>query len=143
MFLNQGHNLSDLPIVEVYAARETARQGDHDAAIPMMRGAADHLFRQEHLLLWGIPATAVLVETLLDRGAVGDVAEAEAAVDRLSVAPADEGLVMRDVWSLRLRALLARSRGDADSYTYFLHDHREMAKALGFEEHIAWAEAMP
>src|SRR5271168_4105766 len=53
VFLNQGHNLCDLPIVEVYSARETARQGDHDAAIPVIRSAADHLFRQGHLLLWG------------------------------------------------------------------------------------------
>jgi class 3 adenylate cyclase len=143
VFLNQGHNLSDLPIVEVYAARETARQGDRDAAIPMMRAAADHLFCQEHLLLWGVPATAVLVETLLERGAVGDVAEAEAAVDRLLVAPADEGLVMRDIWSLRLRVLLARSRGDADGLTHCLHDHREMAKMLGYEGHIAWAATAP
>ena len=34
-----------------------------------MRAAADHLFREGQLLGWGIPATGVLVETLLDRGA--------------------------------------------------------------------------
>ena len=39
-----------------------------------------------------IPATGVLVETLLDRGADADVAEAEAAIERLAAAPADEGL---------------------------------------------------
>ncbi|MEE2854251.1 MAG: adenylate/guanylate cyclase domain-containing protein [Actinomycetota bacterium] len=143
VFLNQGHNLSDLPIVQVYAARETARQGDRDAAISVMRAAADHLFRQEHLLLWGVPATAVLAETLLDRGAGADVAEAEAAIDRLMAARADDGLVMRDIWLLRLRVLLARSRGDDDSYSHFLHHHREMAKALGYQEHIAWAATLP
>jgi hypothetical protein len=52
-----------------------------------MRAAVDHLFREGHLLTWGIPATGVLVETLLDRGADGDVAEAEAATERLAVAP--------------------------------------------------------
>lgn len=83
------------------------------------------------------------MESLLDRGAVDDVAEAGAAVDRLSVAPADEGLVMRDIWSLRLRVLLARSRGDADGLTHCLHDHREMAKMLGYEGHIAWAATAP
>ena len=55
---------------------------------------------------------AVLVETLLDRGADADVAEAEAAIERLAAAPADEGLVIRDIWLLRLRALLARAHGD-------------------------------
>lgn len=143
VFLSLGHNLSDLPIVEVYSARETARGGDPDAAIPVIRAAADHLFRQGHLLLWGVPATAVLVETLLDRGADGGAAEAEAAIDRLALAPADEGLVMRDIWSLRLRALLARAHGDDASCRGYRDDYREMAKALGYEGHIAWAEAMP
>jgi class 3 adenylate cyclase len=143
VFLSRGRNLCDLPIVEVHSARETARQGDRDAAIPVIRATADHLFGQGHLLLWGVPATGVLVEALLDRGADGDVAEAEAAIDRLAVAPADEGLVMRDVWLLRLRTLLARARGDAAAYTQFRDDYRDMATSLGFEGHIAWAEAMP
>ena len=39
------------------------------------------------------------------------MAEAEAAIERLAAAPADEGLVMRDIWLLRLRALLARAHG--------------------------------
>lgn len=70
VFLDRGHNLSDLPVVEVYSARETARQGDCDAALAVIRAAADHLFRHDRLLLWGVPATTVLVETLLDRGPV-------------------------------------------------------------------------
>ena len=114
VFLRRGHNLGDLPIVNVYLARERARRGDRDDAIPLMRAAVDHLFREGQLLAWGIPATGVLVETLLDRGADGDVAEAEAAIERLAAAPADEGLVIRDIWLLRLRALLARAHGDDD-----------------------------
>ena len=116
MFLRRGHNLGELPIVNVYLARERARRGDRDDAIPLMRAAVDHLFREGQLLAWGIPATGVLVETLLDRGTDDDVAEAEAAIERLAAAPADEGLVMRDIWLLRLRALLARAHGDAAAY---------------------------
>ena len=108
-----------------------------------MRAAVDHLFREGQLLVWGIPATGVLVETLLDRGADGDVAEAEAAIERLAAAPADEGLVIRDIWLLRLRALLARAHGDDAAYRDFRDRYRDMAKTLGFEGHIAWAEAMP
>jgi|SRR5580693_8600314 hypothetical protein len=95
------------------------------------------------LLVWGIPATGVLAETLLGRGAESDVAEAEAAIERLAAAPADEGLVMRDIWLLRLRALLARAHGDAATYAHFRDRYRDMATSLGFEGHIAWAEAMP
>jgi hypothetical protein len=142
VFLRRGYMLGDLLLVEVYAARERARRGDRDEAIPLMRAAVDHLFR-EGQLLWGIPATGVLVETLLDRGAESDVVEAEAAIERLGAAPADDGLVIREVWLLRLRALLARAHGDATAYAHFRDRYRDMARTLGFEGHIAWAEAMP
>jgi class 3 adenylate cyclase len=141
VFLRRGYLLCDLPLVEVYAAHERTRRGDRDDAMPLMRSAVDHLFREGRLLLWGIPATGVLVETLLDRGADGDVAEAEAAIERLATAPADEGLVMREVWLLRLRALLAQARGDEAAYRDFRDRYRDMARSLGFEGHIAWAEA--
>ena len=116
--------------VDVYLARERARRGDRDDAIPLMRAAADHLFREGRLLPWGIPATGVLVETLLDRGADGDVAEAEAAIERLAAAPADEGLVMRDIWLLRSRALLARAQGDEAAYRDYRDRYRDMATSL-------------
>ena len=53
-FVRRGHNLADLPLVNVYLARERARRGDRDEAIPLMRAAVDHLFREGRLLLWGI-----------------------------------------------------------------------------------------
>jgi hypothetical protein len=107
-----------------------------------MRAAADDLVREGQLLQWGIPATGVLVETLLDRGAESDLAEAQAAITRLSNAPADEGLVIRDIWLLRLRALLAQAHGDEARYREYRDRYRDMAKTLGFEGHIAWAEEM-
>ena len=143
VFVRRGQNLGDLPIVNVYVARERARRGDRDEAIPLMRAAVDHLFREGQLLAWGVPATGVLVETLLERGAEGDVPEAEAAIDRLAAAPADDGLVMREIWLLRLRALLARANGDDAAYRNYRDRYRDMAKSLGFEGHMKWAEAMP
>jgi class 3 adenylate cyclase len=143
VFLSQGQSLGELPILNVYSARETARRGDRDGAIPLMFAAVDHLFREGQILGWGIPATGVLVETLLDRGADDDVAEAEAAIERLAAAPADEGLAVRDIWLLRLRALLARAHGDDAAYRDYRQRYRAMATSLGFEGHIAWAEAMP
>jgi class 3 adenylate cyclase len=143
VLVRRGYGLSELPIVDVYLARERARRGDRDDAIALMRAAVDDLVHEGKLLAWGIPATGVLVETLLDRGADGDVAEAQAAIIRLATAPADEGLVIRDIWLLRLRALLARAHGDATAYAHFRDRYRDMAKTLGFEGHIDWAEAMP
>jgi class 3 adenylate cyclase len=141
-FQRRRHNLGELPLVNVYSARERARRGDRGGAIALMRAAVDHLFREGRLLGLGVAATGVLVQTLLDRGSDGDVAEAEAAIDRLARTPAD-GVVVRDIWLLRLRALLARARGDDAAYGDLRDRYRDMAKTLGFEGHIAWAEAMP
>ena len=143
VFVRRGHNLADLPIVDVYLARERAWRGDRDDAIPLMRAAVDYLFREGRLLAWSAPATGVLVETLLDRGADGDVVEAEAAFERLAAALADDGLVIRDIWLLRLRALLARAHGDEPGYRDYRDRYRAMATELGFEGHMEWAEAMP
>jgi hypothetical protein len=70
------------------------------------------------------------------------VAEAEAAIERLAAAPADDGLAIREIWLLRLRALLARAHGDEATYRDYRDRCRDMARTLGFEAHIAWAEAM-
>jgi hypothetical protein len=83
------------------------------------------------------------VETLLDRGDESDVAEAEAAIERLAEAPAEEGLVIREISLLRLRALLARARGDETGYCDYRNSYRKRATELGFEGHIAMANAMP
>ena len=91
VFKHPEHNLCELPLVNMYLARERARRGDHDEAIPLMRAIVDHLFREGRLLLWGIRATGVLVQTLLDREVDGDVVEADAAIERLAAAPADRG----------------------------------------------------
>ena len=142
VFTSGRHNLGELPIVHVYLARERARRGDLDGAIPPMRAAVDDLVREGQMLAWGVPATGVLVETLLDRATDADVTEAETAIQRLPEAPTDGGFAMCDIWLLRLHALLARAHGDAAAYASLRDGYRDMAKSLGFEGHIAWAEAM-
>ena len=146
VFLRSGHNLGEIPLVNAYSARVRARRGDRDDAIAVMRAAADHVFREGRVLAWNIPLTGVLVETLLDRGtnldSEGDLAEARAAIERLAAAPAEDGLVLRDIWLLRLRALLARAHGDTAAYADLRDRYRDMANSLGFEGHIAWADTM-
>jgi adenylate cyclase len=93
--------------------------------------------------LWLATATDVLVETLLQRGGAADLKEAQVAVDRLATVPTDPGFVLNEIWLLRLRALLARARGDEAPYRDYRDRYRAMSKTLGFEGHIAWAEAMP
>jgi hypothetical protein len=79
------------------------------------------------------------VGTLLDRGADGDVLEAEAAIARLAAAPTDDGVAVRDIWLLRMRALLARALGDEAAYRDDWDRYRTMATSLGFEGHMEWA----
>jgi adenylate cyclase len=77
-----------------------------------------------------------IVEALLDRGAEVDVVEADGVISRLEAAPA-EGSVIRDIWVLRLRALLARARGDETGYREHRDRYRALATSLGFEGHKA------
>jgi len=106
-----------------------------------MRAAMDHLFRDERPLVYSVAATGVLVQTLLDRGADDDVDEAKAAIDRLARTPT-EGVVLRDIWLLRMHASLARARGDTAAYSESRDRYRAKAKSLEFEGHIDWAEAI-
>ena len=133
---------SELPFIESYVARVEARRGDRDAAIPVMRKAVIDML-QEGQLAYGVSATTVLVETLLDRGADGDVAEAQNLIERLANLETEEGWVTHSIWLLRLRALLARAHGDETGYRDYRDRYRATATSLGFEGHIAWAEAMP
>jgi class 3 adenylate cyclase len=130
-----------LAAVDMYTARERARSGERDTAISQLRKAIHDLFHagQHGFYI----ASAALVETLLERGAGDDVVQAEAALDRLAAAPVNERLVIRDVWLLRMRALLARANGDDTAYRNYRDRYRDIAKSLGFEGHMKWAEAMP
>jgi ATP/maltotriose-dependent transcriptional regulator MalT len=130
-----------IPVTDVWVARETARRGDHDAAIEVMRQAVDAL-REAGNVFYGFWGTGLLVVTLLERGTGSDLAEAEAAIELLAGVPTGEERAMRNIWLLRLRALLCKAHGDAAAYAHFRDRYRDMATTLGFEGHIAWAEAM-
>ena len=93
--------------------------------------------------IWSAPATTVLVEALLQRGGDADLEDAWAAIDRLAAVPIDPGFVLHEITLLRLRALLAQAHGDEGAYREYRDRYRDMARTLGFEGHIAWAEAMP
>jgi adenylate cyclase len=133
--------LSELPVVELYAGREQARHGDVDV-IGGMRTALDLLFERGQFA-WGVVASAVFVGTLLDRGGEGDLVEADAVTERMAAAPLEMASLAAELWLLRSRALLADARGDGSGYPDYRDRYLAAATALGFEGHIAWAEAMP
>ena len=79
---------------------------------------------------------------MLKRRTDGDVAEAQDVIVDLAKLPDDVSGVVRDIWLVRLHALLAQSRGDEGGYREFRERYRAMAKSLSFEGHMQWAEAM-
>ena len=127
--------------VDTDVAKEKARVGDLGVAIALARDAVDFRFASGDMTTRG-PAVTVLVESLLKRGADGDISEAAEAIERLAAVPIDPGFVLHELPLLRLRALLARAHGDEAGYRDFADRYRTMANDLGFEGHIAIAEAM-
>jgi adenylate cyclase len=135
------YSMTGVQNIDIVTAQERMMQRDFDPAIQLARAALDEL--QGHGgLIWIPLATAVFAEALLQRGGHGDVEQAQAAIDQLATVPIEKGIVLQDIWLLRLRALLAGALGDEARYHDFRARYREMAAALGFEGHIAWAEAM-
>lgn len=130
-----------LPVTDLVIAQERARRGDRDAALATTRQAVEELHRAGRFGYCDL-ANGILAEMLLERGAQGDLVEAQEAIDRLAHLPADTGSAMREITLLRLRALMARARGDGVAYLDLAIRYRDMAKMLGYEGHIAWAEAM-
>jgi adenylate cyclase len=113
-------------------------EGDLDGAIGLARAVVDDLFDSGGSI-WSALATTALVDSLVRRGSYAD---APAAIDRLAAVPTDPGFVLHEISLLRLRALLARARGDEGTYRDFRDRYRLMATSIGFEGHIAMAEAM-
>jgi adenylate cyclase len=127
--------------VDTDVAQEMARIGDFDAAVALARDAVEFRFTSGDMTSRG-PAVTVLVESLLGRGTDSDIAEAAAAIDRLAAVRVDAGFVLHELPLLRLRALLARARGDDARYRQFADTYRTMANDLGFEGHMAIAATM-
>jgi class 3 adenylate cyclase len=141
MALDHQFPLVGVPIVDIHTAQRMARTTDIGGAIELARAALDNLVASGDLVYRAL-ATTTLVDSLLRRGADGDIAEAQAAIDTLAAVPTDPGYVLHELPLLRLRALLARARGDKVTYRDFADQYRKMATKLGFDGHIAMAEAM-
>jgi adenylate cyclase len=128
-------------MTDVEIARGRARSGDLDGAIDLVSRVLNAQFEAGTMMFRG-PATTALVEILLARDGPGDVEAAQRAIDRLADVPTEPGFVLHDIPVLRLRALLARARGDESGYRQFLQDFRARAREVEFEGYVAQADAM-
>jgi adenylate cyclase len=128
-------------MAEIRIAELTAMNGDVQQAIEDARMIVNRLAESDERFL-RIAATTTLVQSLLMRGTPTDIQEAAAEIERLAAIPTDPGFVVNAIHLLRMRALLAKANGDETSYRDFADRYRHMANALGFEGHMALAEAM-
>jgi adenylate cyclase len=126
---------------DIEFARERAGSGDLDGAIELTTRILDAQFGAGTMIFRG-PATTVLVEALLSRGSAADIEDAERAVQRLASVATEPGFVLHELPVLRLRALLARARGDEPGYQQFLQRFRAQAQEADFEGCLAQADAM-
>ncbi|HET7664546.1 MAG TPA: adenylate/guanylate cyclase domain-containing protein [Mycobacterium sp.] len=139
--IKESYALNIVSALDLNMAREIAHT-DIDRAIEQSRPAVDELFASGNYINCD-GGTQALVELLLERGGEDDVAEAEAAIERLAGTLTGAEWMTRDLVMLRLRALLAQARGDQAAYREFRDRYRDMANDVGFEGHMAWAAAMP
>jgi adenylate cyclase len=130
-----------LPIVDIEVAKEKARTGDLDGAIAMSRDVLDGEYTTGEMIYRGACAS-VLVESLLQRDAAGDLEEAQAVIDQLAAVPTDPGFVLNEIPLLRLRALIARRRDDEVGYRQWAELYRTKAISCDFKGHVAMAEMM-
>ncbi|OBK23864.1 cyclase [Mycobacterium asiaticum] len=140
MCLQQRFLMTTVPEIDVYLALQLAQRGDRAAAIPRLQTAADELSDTGHPAF--LVATRALVQVLLSRATEADVAQARAAIDRFAASRAG-GQTLGEVSLLHLRALLARALEDETEYRSYRDRYRDAARTLGFQGHIACAEALP
>lgn len=139
--LRERFSMAMTPVIDLQTVKERMRAGDLDGAIELSREVVEEEFHTGEMIHRAAAVTA-LVESLLQRGAEADIREAQAATDRLAAVETEPGFVVYEVALLRLRALLARSRGDDAGYRQNIDRYREMAQSLGLEGHTAMAEAI-
>ncbi len=139
---NDRYSRATLPPFECEFAREEARSGRLDHAVDRMRALVGHLHRTFGRA-WTPRATRVLVDVLLQRGGLQDVAEAQTVADRFAKTAELEGSAIRDINLVRMRAQVSRAKGDEAGYREHRDRYRQMADGLGFEGHKQWAAAMP
>jgi adenylate cyclase len=139
--IGHGYATNAVRWVDVQNAKQQAATGNLDGGIETARVAVDFLYESGDMTSRG-PAVTALVELLISRGAESDVVTAKAAIERLAAVPTDPGFVLHELPLLRMRALVAQESGEEAAYRDYRDRYRSMATELGFDGHIAIAEAM-
>ncbi len=141
MGLTHFWSMTGVRIADIHLAMHKLNTGDLDGTVELIGTAVDSALRAGDMF-WLGHATAILVEALVRRGTDSDLRAAQSAIDRLEAVPVDPAFVMNEIQLLRMRALLARARGDEAGYGSSVARYRTRAAECGYTGHVAIAEAM-
>ena len=139
--LEERFSMIAVQVFYIEFAREKLRTGDIDGAIDLSRTVMEAEIASGERTFYPTVVT-VLAEALVARGADGDLQEAEVAVSSLATIADTSGYRLYELFLRRLRALLARARGDEVGFREFTASYREFAEALDIKRHIAFADEM-
>jgi class 3 adenylate cyclase len=129
-----------VPVTQMWVAKEKARLGTIDTVKPVMRQAVELLLTGRRIG-YCVFGAATYVEALLEYGDEHDWVEARDIIERLVSLRGENDSAVLHITILRLRTLLARARGE-EGFLDLAGRYRTMAESLGFDGHIAWAEAL-
>ena len=124
--MTRGRRSCGLGCLKRRIAELTAERCELQGAIESARSTVDQLFENGEKLKRGVATAAFW----WSRCYVGDrtpTYRKERLLERLAAVPTDPGSVLNEITLLRLRALLARARGDEASYRDFADRNRAIA----------------
>jgi adenylate cyclase len=135
------HNVQVIALATIGTdlAIDSARKGQRDEAIDELRALVSLHMESGSPLVVGCPGEA-LVELLIDRGAVDDLAEAHRIVGQWQARW--PGIAALDLWWLKSRALLAKVEGDADGYAELAKRYLSLCEKLDARSRFADARQM-
>jgi adenylate cyclase len=125
--------------IDADLAVDAARNGQRDEAINQLRASFSLHLRRGFRPLAVCPGEA-LVELLIDRGGVDDLAEAHRIVDEWRAQR--PGIPALDLWWLKSRALLAKADGNSDAYTAVVKEYLSLCEGLDARGRLADARRM-
>ena len=134
-------SMTGIRLADIHLAIHKLNTRDLDGAVDLIGDAIENALRSGDMF-WLGHAVCIHVEALVQRGTDSDLRAAQSAIDRLEAVPVDPGFVMHEVQLLRMRALLARARGDEAGYRSFVERYRARAAQCGYDGHMAIADAM-
>jgi adenylate cyclase len=128
-----------LPIIDADLAADAVRNGCRDQAIDQLRALyALHISRGHRVVVGN--AGEALVMLLIDRGATGDVAEAQRIADEWYVRR--PGIPALDLWWLKSRAVVAEAVGDRVGYAELSRQYLDLCEKLDARGRLAEARRM-